>query len=292
MENKITSEDPFHFTPLWNAVLDIYLEFAAICERHGLRHYVIGGTLLGAVRHKGFIPWDDDFDLAMPRQDYDKFKELAKTELPQHFQWMDRHNTPEFRSLFGKVMDCRREKIAELEHAVGHQLSNGLFIDVFPVDGYYLTGFAALKRKWSEFVCQSVVRFLTRKGRPPAKTLAGKVSTFAGGLLIPFCPHLWGVRKCGDRAENIFRSLPFVDDRVSGLNGVNCGAVQMVFKPGLFSTPVQLPFEGIKVAAPAQYLDFLAINYGDYMKLPPEDKRVPSHEYAARCPWWLGPTKD
>ena len=130
------SEDPFGLRPLWDASLGIYREIAKICERHGLRYYVTDGTALGAVRHKGFIPWDDDFDMSMPRPDYEKFKKIFMAELPPHLKFVDFHNTPEFGLLFGKVQDCRRDKIEALEKVVGFQLSNGLFIDIFPIDGY------------------------------------------------------------------------------------------------------------------------------------------------------------
>ncbi|MBR1604027.1 MAG: LicD family protein [Synergistaceae bacterium] len=66
------------------AELDIFKAFKAICDRHNLRYFAIGGTCIGAIRHKGFVPWDDDMDVAMPYEDYKKFFEIAKTELPEH----------------------------------------------------------------------------------------------------------------------------------------------------------------------------------------------------------------
>ena len=75
--------------PLWDALYEIYEEFAKICDKHGLRYYAFAGTLLGAIRHNGFIPWDDDLDVAMPRPDYEKFIQISKTELPRHLNFVD-----------------------------------------------------------------------------------------------------------------------------------------------------------------------------------------------------------
>ena len=291
MANRITSKDPFGMSPLWEAFFDIYEIFAGICHRHGLRYYAMGGTLLGAVRHHGFIPWDDDFDLAMPRADYEKFREIAKAELPAHLKWMDHRNTPEFTGQFAKVMDCRRERIEALERMVGHKLSNGLFIDIFPIDGYYQTGVALLIRKMKEFVCESVARFATRKGRPRAKTFKGSLSTFAGGVMFPFCPWLWSARSRTNHVEGIFRGVPFDEGRQSGMNGVNRGSVQMILPPRTFCSGKVVPFEGIVIPIPDDAHACLVQNYDEnYMTPPPESQRRPTHEKVDHYPWWLGPT--
>ena len=76
--------------------LDIVKEVVAICERHSLRYYMLGGTMLGAIRHKGFIPWDDDIDLGIPREDYDMFLQIAPNELSAHLKLVNYHTDPEY----------------------------------------------------------------------------------------------------------------------------------------------------------------------------------------------------
>lgn len=291
MENKITSEDPFHFTPLWNSVLDIYQEFAAICERHGLRHYVIGGTLLGAVRHKGFIPWDDDFDLAMPRQDYDKFKELSRRELPAHLKWMDRHNTPEFKLLFGKLMDCRYEEVKRIEREIGHQLSNGLFIDIFPIDGYPDSRIGVVKSYFIEKALKFLGRRFLYEQCNPVLTVKRRMIMLVAKCLSMVNRKISTEKGYLDACEDYLRTCGFDDLCCSGTGGCSTGRFQMVFPPSMFRGFATLAFEGIEVRAPQMWREFLEINYGDYMKLPPEEKRHPTHDYGTHCPWWLGPVK-
>lgn len=291
MGGKVINEDPNHLGPLWEAVLDIYEEFCRVCERHGLRHYVVSGTLLGAIRHKGFIPWDDDFDLAMPRPDYEKLKAIFRNEFPNHLKFMDQHNTPEFDGLFGKVMDVRRERIAEVENKVGFQLSNGLFIDIFPIDGFPTRRFASLVCRIRGWLQQGVYRYKTRKNHPAAQTVGGKIWTLSG---LFFCPIFWpltgGLPVFLDRIERWLKRIPFNDGQPSGLAGCEVGRFHLIFPAGHWSNVESLPYEGIQVVASSKGREFLSARYGDYMKLPPENKRKPTHELSVRCPWWLGPT--
>lgn len=109
----------YNLRPLWNELLKIYKVFASICDKHHLRYYACGGTALGAVRHKGFIPWDDDLDIFMPRSDYASFVEIGQTELPQGFSWQSIENDANYDLPFGKVW------------GVGKNTA----IDVLPLDG-------------------------------------------------------------------------------------------------------------------------------------------------------------
>lgn len=256
------SEDPFGLRPLWDASLEIYREIAKICDRHGLRYYVTDGTALGAVRHKGFIPWDDDFDISMPRPDYEKIKKIFRAELPAYLKFVDFHNTPEFGYLFGKVQDCRREKIEALEKDIGSQLSNGLSIDIFPIEGY----------PKSRFVGKAIC-FLSR--------LFGRVARTRGGW------RYIGMRGC----EMLAKMFPF---EKSDLTGRTCSALSVYRRAGLarlaWGTPVKMEFDRGAVPVPSDVGAYLKNEYGDYMKLPPKEKRHPTHGYAKRCPWWLGPT--
>lgn len=112
--------------------LEILLKVDEICRKNNIKYFLVGGTLLGAVRHKGFIPWDDDLDIAMPREDYNKFVELSNAELGNlyHFQCLE--NDKDYWLLFGKVR--KSGTIFAEERLKNIQTNKGIFIDVFPLD--------------------------------------------------------------------------------------------------------------------------------------------------------------
>ena len=114
------------------AELEILKEFVRLCEAHGLQYYLVGGTLLGAVRHKGFIPWDDDIDVAMPRGDYDRFAQIAPKELDPRYFYQCPDTDPHYFLTYVKVRKNDTEIYEErFKNARFHK---GIFIDIFPLD--------------------------------------------------------------------------------------------------------------------------------------------------------------
>lgn len=290
MSNRTFNEDPFGFSPLWNSILDIYEEFSYVCKKHNLKHYVIGGTLLGAVRHHGFIPWDDDFDIAMPRQDYEKFRKVFSCEMPNWCKVVERNNCNEFAALYLKVQDSRKEKITELENRLKFTLSNGVFLDIFPIDGYppevlslvsweIRSGLLWLEARYSIF------------GRRPI-TVIGYLCYCFGALLHMFVNRVKSMNNFLDIREKEYRRYPFSDGKKSGMSGCHTNIYQMTFRKNVFGNPVTLEFNGTKVYAPSDYNEFLRVNFGEgYMTLPPKEKQVPKHSHAWNRSWKFGPTK-
>ena len=112
--------------------LDIVKAVTALCDRHGLKPYMLGGTMLGAVRHGGFIPWDDDIDLGLFRDDYEKFQALA-SELPGHLKIVNYRNSPSYQYYITRVMDTETQVI---EERIGNESRyTHASIDIFPIDG-------------------------------------------------------------------------------------------------------------------------------------------------------------
>ena len=113
--------------------MDIVKEVIRICDVHGLKYYMLGGTMLGAIRHQGFIPWDDDIDLGMPRNDYEKFLELAPSELPEYMKIVNYRTDPKFQYYITRVLDTDTKVI---EERIGNDSKyTNASIDIFPVDG-------------------------------------------------------------------------------------------------------------------------------------------------------------
>ena len=120
---------------LWLCLLDMLECVAAICDKHGLTYYLGGGTLLGAIRHGGIIPWDDDIDIHLMREDYDRLQELLPNELPGHYFMQNSATDPEYTITHVKIRDARYSAIP-MYHVREHAVYNmGAFLDIFPLDG-------------------------------------------------------------------------------------------------------------------------------------------------------------
>lgn len=111
---------------------EIYLEFARVCDKHGLRYFAAFGTALGAVRHQGFIPWDDDIDVAMPREDYEKLMRISEKEFTHPYRMLEPRKTPGYVMTFAKLT---REDSTFVEATdTDRTYHSGIFIDIFPMD--------------------------------------------------------------------------------------------------------------------------------------------------------------
>ena len=282
-------KDTFRLQPIWEGLFEVYQAIAAICDNHGLKYYVTDGVALGAVRHKGFIPWDDDFDMSMPREDYEKFLTIAEKELPDYYKIVTWRNTPEYNFLFAKVQDTRKEKVEEIEELTGHFLSNGIYVDILPIDKASSSKvrralsdkWFALRRVLMRFHCDQFTR----------QTKKGKVCWLMGMALSPLFPWLWTHDQILASCE---KSATAYRNSMSDLTCRKCSNVSYRRQPlhmELWDEGSHLPFGESNIMVPTDVEGYLRNEYGDYMKLPPEEKRKPSHQYAWRCPWWLGPTK-
>ena len=112
--------------------LDIVKEVVAICEKHGFTYFMLGGTMLGAVRHKGFIPWDDDIDLGIPRIDYEAFLKVAPKELSSHLKVVNYRTDPDYHYYITRILDTET-KVEEKRIGNENRYTNAS-IDIFPID--------------------------------------------------------------------------------------------------------------------------------------------------------------
>lgn len=285
------SEDRFGLRPLWDACLEIYKEVARICDKHHLRYYATDGSALGAIRHKGYIPWDDDFDISMPRPDYEKFKKIAAEELPPHLRFWDYKDEPKFIYLFGKVQDTRAEKVKELEKKVGFVLSNGLFMDIFPIDGYPESKVETVVTKLITGIAKCILRFRCMGFREQTKN--GKKVWFAGLFFTLLMPWM-NQKRCLGWCERRLTRHGFDE---SAFNGRTCSTTNLFRRAPLkreaWGHPTPHEFHDIQVMLPEDADAHLRNEYfkWDYMELPPESARHPTHGYSYHCSWWLGPQK-
>lgn len=235
-----------------------------VCREHDIKYYVIAGTLLGAVRHKGFIPWDDDMDIGMMRQDYDTLIEHAEEWLPEPFHIVTHENCDKYPKYFAKLEDISTT-IVENFH-LGYK--GGIYMDIFALDEVPNN---KLKR-WFHYkkfmLSRQILYFMYRD---PYKHGRGPRSWWPALLQKLFTRN--GVHSWSQKVLKEYFGKPNCDYLMTHDDGFRA------FDKKFFGEPSILEFEGFRCCGPSDYSNFLSVMYGsDYMELPPEEKRR-SHYY-------------
>ena len=255
--------------------LDILIALHNLCEELQLRYSLIGGTLLGAVRHKGFIPWDDDVDICMPRPDYNRLVEYCRThETP--FQWLSYETDQRYGYLFAKATDKDTVLVEEVGNPRGIEM--GVYVDVFPLDGLgdspeeAARTFRATRFERELLVAANWKRF----SRSKTHAWHYEPIRFAFFLLSRFVSTPRLIARIQKKAARI----PFDSSQYAGCL---CGSYRNreIMETPIFSQYTDMPFEGHPFKALQAYDTYLTNIYGDYMQLPPEGKRVTHHSFKA-----------
>lgn len=242
--------------------LEMLIEVDRICRKHNIQYNIIGGTLLGAVRHSGFIPWDDDADITMLRTEYNRFKEVCATELDcSKFYFQDAEETEGYRWSYGKL---RRKGTLFLRENQEHMpYEQGIFIDIFPVDG--VPDNYAL-RALNGFHCWCIRKIFWAEVGKVADKNAAKRFIYKGLSKIP-----------REKVLNHYNKL--IRKRNSKLTKRARIALMPVPNRGFgymrewFENSGDYIFEGHVLKGIKDYQSFLSYEFGNYMELPPEDKR-------------------
>ena len=248
---------------LHNELLSILLVIDAFCKENNIEYSLFAGTLLGAVRHQGFIPWDDDIDICMSRQQYELFFQCWEKKHPRGFFLQNNDTDPEWTQPFAKI---RKDNSTYIEYEFQKALTHtGIYIDIFPLDRM-LQGkvYGAVDYvEWSIYlfcIKQLWNRFSFRKGERvwclPADNLGKKYVHWFRTILIKRCSQ---------------KNLPIAN--VEGKKRIR----NYVFSSDLLDGFSELVFEGYKFPAISHWDKYLKEVYGEYMKLPPLDERTWTH---------------
>lgn len=250
---------------VWEVELTILDVIHAICQEHNLKYSLAFGTLIGAMRHGGFIPWDDDIDLVMPRSDYDRLISVWEASAPSDYILQRKDSDKDFEQNFIKIRKNNTTFLQD-EHERKKTYHKGIFVDIAPCDraaptrlGRLVQYFAcAIELLYSKEhtsgmggaigLCERVFLLIPRACRPTIRKMAIKI-----------------IGHWNNRTD-----LPwFCSDTIQ-----NC---RRYFSEHLFDACCRIPFQGKEYYAFARPEDFLFVRYGDYMQLPPEEDRVWKH---------------
>ena len=273
------SEVKYNIRPLQKEVLKIFKIFAAICEKHGLRYYAAYGTALGAIRHHGFIPWDDDFDVAMPRSDYNQFVKIVQGELPAGLKLSrggEGANSPIYFSKILNVMDGLPEKMSELTNL---NIEDPPFIDVFVLENVPKS-VLDFKRWWRD---RRLWR-LCQLWRYPASSYCASqkgLKLFLARLLGALLNRRY--RKTIDNNDMMCVLDELAESVPKSVNVVEpcfCEMQESRLLPISYFEPARtIPFEDTQIRVAADTELILRRYYGNYMQLPPEKERLPPHVF-------------
>lgn len=254
--------------------LEILECIAGICEKHGLRYYLVGGTLLGAVRHGGFIPWDDDIDISMPREDFDRLKELCKTELPLHYRYVDYKVDWRIPYHSAKVIDTRTIVVEDVRRA-DYQVELGLFVDIFPLDGV-----PRGRIRWILHYGQiAILRKLLTTNAAAQRSDRSVIK----GIVIRLVQAVLGeraVKRLHARLDRLMRRYR-VDESEELCNYAGAWGVRERFPREWLGERQALEFEGRRFRVVRDYDAYLRHIYGDYMTPPPPERRRSHHRQRA-----------
>lgn len=264
MKNQITSKE------LKLLELEIAKAVKKVCDENNIDYFIIGGTLLGAVRHKGFIPWDDDMDIGMTTNNYEKFIEVAKSKLDERFFIQTSQTDPNYYNVFAKVRLRHTHMFEKVTEDLG--IEDGIFVDIFPYDSI-------------------AENLLQKKGYMLKIRVLGKISLLKHGY------NLNGItdNKAGKIINLFAKYLPIsvkrVDEKLQSILPSNlCGNSgeyyierdgmfrgNFVFPKEYFDELIELPFENTRFKAPKYFKEYLSKAYGNYMEYPPEAEREKGH---------------
>lgn len=243
---------------VWKTMLDMLEVLIDVCKRHGLCYWLEGGSMLGAIRHQGFIPWDDDIDVAMPREDFEKLLRILPEELPPHLFMQTSETDPEYFAPLMKIRDCRTTGIDPYHAKSGLKFNMGIFIDVNPIDAWVEDCGIQRRMYRSALFWKGVRRNLYQKKH---RRILDWLKWCVAKLLL----LLIGNKKMYELRETPFRKLANEPHRDFAIIPAHYGWDEKTLIKGEWIKDfVEVPFEYLKVKIPVGYEQRLTTMYGDW----------------------------
>ena len=275
--------------------LMIFTEIDRLCRANHIKYTLCGGSLLGAIRHKGFIPWDDDIDVSMLREDYDRFCKVCEEQLDREKYFLQNTDTdPEYRFIYGRMLLNGTSYIRSGQEHM--KFRNGIFVDIFPRDGcsdnvflfkiQRMLGFVMRKTLYSPIGCIRAQKLHSRMTFKilsiVPRTLALKILTIIQKLNfnkktdVVYCYGLMGYteKRKIDMGKTAYKQYKKSLRKETSIQKMERKTREKGLKRVFFEEVSDMEFEGVSAMVTNYYDTWLKYNYEDYMELPPENKRV------------------
>lgn len=267
----VSKEHELSIEEIHRETLIILKKIIEISEKININYFMMYGSLLGVVRHKGFIPWDDDCDIAMVRPDYDKFIAYCTEHEDELYPYkiMNRNNTPDYPFNISRFCDMRYRMVSTGAPDAGM----GMFIDVYPLDAAgNKSEFSKLFLIKQKILFNNVFSCYYKNFHSTEKGILHDTIRY----ILFVSAKLFGAKFWLNRLEKNKDKYSYENSKyISGMiwdDVVN-------YEKDSFLDYKKLRFENLEVKVPGNYKTLLELWYGDYMQLPPEDRRVSSHDY-------------
>ena len=255
---------------IWLVLLELLSEIDRICKKNDLKYFAANGTLLGAVRHNGFIPWDDDLDIVMPRKDYNRLIQIAEKEFQYPFFLQVSANESDYYRNYIRLRNEKTTAISLID--LNHKSSKGIFIDIFPIDGCN-KNIIFQRVKYAECKLMDILltNYIYINEINNHKTLRKIMYVFTSLFYKIFGSKSLINKLEKSRAEDSFENSDMVQEITHQFE-------ETILKREIYDGNALMDFEFIKIPVPIGYKAILNSVYGDYMKYPPIEKRGKKHE--------------
>lgn len=250
-------------------LLDILKEIDEFCSKNNITYFLAYGTLLGAVRHNGFIPWDDDIDICMPRPDYEIFIDTFISK-DSRYEVVAHTKDNKYPYFFAKVHDSN----TYLETKSTFKDKMGLFVDVFPIDALP-EDIGLQKKNIKRFIFYRNIFNIKALKYDKDRSIIKNLTLFASRFITTFIPISFLVEKI----DKISMSFNYSDHKLVSISATT--DQRLILSKELFSEVIRIKFEDMEAPVPKKYKEILRLNYGDYLKLPPKEKQVSHHKFRA-----------
>lgn len=263
-------------TPVQEKELEVLKALIEVFENNGLHYCAIGGTCLGTVRHKGFIPWDDDVDIALPREEYELFRTKLYKQLPEPLKKLD-CDTETYDYLFTKIHNSNTSFIERNVICYPDRFT-GAFVDVYPLDGR--PDGKWMRMFWfGRYFFYMISNSRRRRHKEGIKSCYGMIKELYGRFL----KRIFRFNYFSDALLSLLSKYSIRSCKTAMWNGAwwtdaKKFSYDLSFESDLFMDTVSAPFEDIYIKIPRRYDAYLTTHFGDYMTLPPEEERGKWHD--------------